>query len=151
MAWCRLWDRENGKCRIWKCRPWKICLLWFFQRDDKNCKGTFQVMRNFLPAIFKIWFIPEECGKHIDRYGKDYFPISLSENMELVRNCGFKAVEILWLSNMQVGIWVSGKACIILCVTVWSKATKDEIEYVLTGKDRFKARGSKWNDGMLRI
>ncbi|MCI8380169.1 MAG: class I SAM-dependent methyltransferase [Lachnospiraceae bacterium] len=48
---------------------------------------------------------PEECGKHIDRYGKDYFPISLSENMELMRNCGFKAVEILWLSNMQVGIW----------------------------------------------
>lgn len=47
----------------------------------------------------------EECGKHIDRYGKDYFPISLSENMELMRNCGFKAVEILWLSNMQVGIW----------------------------------------------
>ena len=38
--------------------------------------------------------------------------------MELMRNCGFKAVEILWLSNMQVGIWVSGKACIILCVTV---------------------------------
>ena len=48
---------------------------------------------------------PEECKKHIERYGKDYFPISLSENMELMRNCGFKDVEILWLSNMQVGLW----------------------------------------------
>lgn len=47
----------------------------------------------------------EECQKHIDRYGKDYFPISISENMELMRNCGFKVVEILWLSNMQVGFW----------------------------------------------
>lgn len=47
----------------------------------------------------------EECEKHINRYGEDYFPISLSENMELMRNCGFKAVEILWLSNMQVGLW----------------------------------------------
>ena len=47
----------------------------------------------------------EECENHIKRYGKDYFPISLSENVELMRNCGFIAVEILWLSNMQVGLW----------------------------------------------
>lgn len=48
---------------------------------------------------------PEECREHINRYGKDYFPITLSENLELMRNSGFKAVEILWLSNMQVGLW----------------------------------------------
>lgn len=47
----------------------------------------------------------EECEKHIERYEKDYFPIPLSENIELMRNCGFKVVEILWLSNMQVGFW----------------------------------------------
>ena len=47
----------------------------------------------------------EECQKHINRYGKDYFPISLSENVELMKNCGFKVVEILWLSNMQVSLW----------------------------------------------
>lgn len=47
----------------------------------------------------------EECEKHIKRYGEDYFPVSIPENMELMRNCGFKVVEILWLSNMQVGLW----------------------------------------------
>lgn len=47
----------------------------------------------------------EECESHIKRYGKDYFPISILNNIELMRNCGFKAVEILWLSNMQVGLW----------------------------------------------
>ena len=47
----------------------------------------------------------EECNKHIERYGKEYFPISLSENIELMKNCGFKIVEILWISNMQVGLW----------------------------------------------
>ncbi len=46
-----------------------------------------------------------ECNKHIERYGKDYFPILLSEHIEVMRNCGFTVVEILWLSNMQVGIW----------------------------------------------
>ena len=48
---------------------------------------------------------PEESEKHIQRYGKDYFPITLTEHMELMQECGFKVVEILWLSNMQVGIW----------------------------------------------
>ena len=47
----------------------------------------------------------DESNKHIERYGKEYFPISLSENMELMKNCGFKIVEILWISNMQVGLW----------------------------------------------
>lgn len=47
----------------------------------------------------------EESGKHIERYGKDYFPLTLEEHLKLMQNCGFKAVEILWLSNMQVGFW----------------------------------------------
>lgn len=48
---------------------------------------------------------PLECDRHINRYEKDYFPISLTEHLELLHNCGFKVVEILWISNMQVGIW----------------------------------------------
>ena len=47
----------------------------------------------------------EECNKHIERYGKDYFPITVKEHINLMRNSGFQVVEILWLSNMQVGIW----------------------------------------------
>ena len=47
----------------------------------------------------------EECNKHIERYGKDYFPITLEEHINLMRNSGFRVVEILWLSNMQVGLW----------------------------------------------
>lgn len=46
-----------------------------------------------------------ESEKHIQRYGKDYFPITIAEHMELLKECGFKVVEILWLSNMQAGIW----------------------------------------------
>lgn len=47
----------------------------------------------------------EECNEHIKRYGKDYFPISISEHIQRMKNCGFRSVEILWLSNMQVGFW----------------------------------------------
>ena len=47
----------------------------------------------------------EECGKHIARYGKDYFPITPEKHLKLMRECGFGTVEILWLSNMQIGLW----------------------------------------------
>lgn len=46
----------------------------------------------------------DDCNKHIDRYNKYYFPITLSDHLNIMKNCGFKAVEILWLSYMQVGI-----------------------------------------------
>ncbi|MCQ5130030.1 class I SAM-dependent methyltransferase [Butyricicoccus faecihominis] len=45
----------------------------------------------------------EECESHMARYGKAYFPIPLSEHFAALRCCGFRAVEILWLSYMQVG------------------------------------------------
>lgn len=82
--------------------------------------GLFISFENFAPftdlgasAYLKKWEryqlqsgkSPEECQSHIDRYGKNYFPISITRNLDLMRNCGFKAVEILWLSNMQVGLW----------------------------------------------
>lgn len=46
----------------------------------------------------------KESDNHIRRYGNDYFPITLRQHIELIKNCGFKAVEIIWLSYMQVGI-----------------------------------------------
>lgn len=46
----------------------------------------------------------DESQKHIERYGMGYFPITISKHLELMKSCGFKAVEILWVSNMQVGL-----------------------------------------------
>ena len=47
----------------------------------------------------------KECETHISRYGKEYFPITITEHIELLKKCGFKTAEILWVSNMQMGIW----------------------------------------------
>lgn len=46
----------------------------------------------------------EEADLHIKRYGQSYFPISISESIGLLEDCGFRMVEILWVSYMQVGI-----------------------------------------------
>jgi len=46
----------------------------------------------------------DECDEHIQRYGKQYFPISISQHLNVLRQSGFQAVEVLWVSNMQVGV-----------------------------------------------
>lgn len=46
----------------------------------------------------------EEADLHIKRYGQNYFPITISESIRLLKACGFRMVEILWASYMQVGI-----------------------------------------------
>ncbi|MCM1498162.1 MAG: class I SAM-dependent methyltransferase [Clostridium sp.] len=46
----------------------------------------------------------KESDSHIKRYGKSYFPVSIAESVEIMKNCGFRIVEILWVSYMQVGI-----------------------------------------------
>lgn len=46
----------------------------------------------------------KEADLHIKRYGQSYFPISISESVGLLKECGFRMVEILWVSYMQVGI-----------------------------------------------
>lgn len=46
----------------------------------------------------------EEADLHIKRYGHNYFPVSISESIGILKDCGFRMVEILWVSYMQVGI-----------------------------------------------
>lgn len=45
----------------------------------------------------------QESQKHISRYGNEYFPITIDEHKKLLKQCGFKATELLWCSCMQVG------------------------------------------------
>lgn len=46
----------------------------------------------------------KECEKHLSRYNTEYFPITIQEQIKMLRNCGFMSVEIFWCSYMQVGI-----------------------------------------------
>ncbi|MDE7289167.1 MAG: class I SAM-dependent methyltransferase, partial [Oscillospiraceae bacterium] len=66
----------------------------FGQRLYLNRWKSFQLEQDRSPAA---------CEEHIGRYNKEYFPITLSEQLQIMRDCGFKAAEILWLSYMQAG------------------------------------------------
>lgn len=45
----------------------------------------------------------EEAENHKKRYGVDYFPVTAGAHLELMRECGFQAAELIWMSYMQAG------------------------------------------------
>lgn len=107
-----------------------VQVLHYFQKEERmiviqKCykalcnNGIFITFENFAPnsgagqdLFLERWKLyqlsqgrsEEECDNHIARYGKKYFPITIIESMEILNQSGFRCVEIIWLSNMQVGI-----------------------------------------------
>lgn len=47
----------------------------------------------------------EIVDKHMLRFGKEYFPITVSDHLDLLRECGFRTVEILYYGMMQAGFY----------------------------------------------
>lgn len=47
----------------------------------------------------------EEAKKHVDRFGKEFFPITIEEHLQLLRKSGFSTVEVFWFSYMQAGFY----------------------------------------------
>lgn len=47
----------------------------------------------------------DEADRHMDRFGKEYFPITVFEHVELLKDAGFSTVELFWMSYMQAGFY----------------------------------------------
>ena len=47
----------------------------------------------------------EEVKKHLERFDKEYFPITVEEHLILLRETGFKTVEFFWYSYMHAGFY----------------------------------------------
>lgn len=45
----------------------------------------------------------KEAESHINRYGVNYFPITVLSHLKVLKKCGFNNCEIIWLSGMQAG------------------------------------------------
>jgi tRNA (cmo5U34)-methyltransferase len=47
----------------------------------------------------------EEIKKHLERFDSEYFPITIEEHLRLLRETGFRTVELFWYSYMQAGFY----------------------------------------------
>lgn len=46
-----------------------------------------------------------EAQSHINRRGTEVFPITIEEHIKLIKDCGFRTVDVLWASYMQAGFF----------------------------------------------
>ena len=46
-----------------------------------------------------------DVEKHISRFDKEYFPITVEEHLNMLREMRFKVVELFWYSYMQSGYY----------------------------------------------
>ena len=47
----------------------------------------------------------KEVMEHLERFDTEYFPITVEEHLKLLRETGFKTVELFWYSYMQAGFY----------------------------------------------
>lgn len=47
----------------------------------------------------------DEVKAHLDRWGVNYFPITINQHMELMKAAGFQLVQLFWASYMQAGLY----------------------------------------------
>ena len=92
----------------------------------KNCfrmlkpNGVFITFENILPftekgveIALKRWGSfqmrhgrsQQEVIDHVKRFNTEYFPITIFEHMDLLKEAGFSIAEILWASYMQAGFY----------------------------------------------
>ena len=46
-----------------------------------------------------------DAASHIKRFGVEYFPVTVEEHLSLLRETGFKIVELLCFSYLQAGFY----------------------------------------------
>lgn len=46
-----------------------------------------------------------DVKQHSSRYGTEFFPITIQEQLDLLHECGFVHAEVFWLSYLQAGFY----------------------------------------------
>jgi tRNA (cmo5U34)-methyltransferase len=46
-----------------------------------------------------------EAERHVGRYGREFFPITVEQHLDVLAQAGFRVVELLWYSHMQAGFY----------------------------------------------
>jgi len=85
--------------------------------NDNGLYVTFENIRPLTESGIKIgktrWYqyqivngrSRKTAKKHLDRFDKGFFPITIEEHLELYRKCQFNVVELFWYSQMQAGFY----------------------------------------------
>lgn len=62
-------------------------------------------LRNWRTFLISHGRTDEEADKHLQRYGREFFPLTLEQHFSVMEQAGFRIVESFWHSQMQSGFF----------------------------------------------
>ena len=71
--------------------------------------GVSNMLKRLEDFEIKAGRTPEEVRSHSARYGREFFPITIKEHLELLEKTGFSVAELFWHSYMQSGFYAVKK------------------------------------------
>ncbi len=71
--------------------------------------GVSNMLKRLEDFEIKAGRTPEEVRSHSARYDREFFPITIAEHLELLRQTGFAVAELFWHSYMQSGFYAVKK------------------------------------------
>ena len=58
-----------------------------------------------MDRLLSVPIASNEVKEHLERFDAEYFSIAVEEHLKLLRETGFKTVELFWYSYMQAGFY----------------------------------------------
>jgi tRNA (cmo5U34)-methyltransferase len=76
----------------------------------ENCRPDSQEATRI--GLQRWWRFQQNAGRddstieqHLGRFDTEYFPITVSEHLQVLRDCGFRITQLLWYSHIQAGFY----------------------------------------------
>lgn len=101
-------DRKNRKTAVYNCyralKPDGIFI--YFENTAPFTETGIRIVKKRVENFgISNGRTQKEVTNHSSRYNKEYFPITISEHIELLNKTGFKVSELFWHSYMQSGFY----------------------------------------------
>jgi tRNA (cmo5U34)-methyltransferase len=101
-------DREGRRAALANCHRLlsEGGVLVYFEIIRPNSEGAIEIGKEYWKAYqLRMGKPAEECAAHMKRFDREFFPVTVSEHLELLRETGFATADLFWYSYMQAGFW----------------------------------------------
>jgi|WetSurMetagenome_2_1015567.scaffolds.fasta_scaffold44464_2 tRNA (cmo5U34)-methyltransferase len=101
-------DREQRSAAVESCyrllKPGGLFLM--FENIRPGSERTIEIGKEYWKAyLIRKGRSREAAQNHIERFDREYFPITVPEHLSLLHKSGFKTADLFWYSYMQAGFF----------------------------------------------
>jgi tRNA (cmo5U34)-methyltransferase len=101
-------DREGRRAALAHCRSLLTDggLLVHFENVRPSSERALEIGKEYWKTYqMRMGKPAEDAEAHMERFDRQFFPITVAEHLQLLRDTGFATADLLWRSYMQAGFW----------------------------------------------